>query len=219
MNNGDTSSDPSSATQRSYARLRRMIVTGEIAPGAKLKVERLKTVLATGATPIREALGLLTSDQLVERTDQRGYRAAPADRARFMEILALRCSLEGLALRESIAQATPTWDEQLLRALGRAAKTEPDDFEQGEVWHKAFHMTLLDGCQMPLLRRLCDQLYDLNIRYRYLAGQALDYGRRNVCSEHADIVAAARVRDADLAVSRLVKHYNMTGAYLADRLD
>jgi len=59
--------------------LRDAIITGEIAPGEKLKVESLKTTLSMGTSPVREALSLLTSDQLVERRDQRGFRAAQAN--------------------------------------------------------------------------------------------------------------------------------------------
>jgi len=52
------------------------IVKGAIEPGAKLKIDGLRELLDTGASPIREALSLLTSDNLVERIDQRGFRSA-----------------------------------------------------------------------------------------------------------------------------------------------
>ncbi|HEX8485342.1 GntR family transcriptional regulator [Sphingomonas sp.] len=210
--------DPSSATERAYGRLRRMIVTGEIAPAQRLKVETLKQLLDTGATPIREALSLLTSDQLVERVDQRGFRSAPATKARFIEILTLRCTLESLALTRAIASGTAEWDERLVLALHRTTRAPRTLFEESEVHHKAFHMTLLDACGMPMLLRLCGQLYDLNIRYRYLAGTAVDYGRRDIAREHGDVVAAVLDRDAPLAAERLVSHYQRTGQYLADKL-
>ena len=60
-----------SSTQRVFVELRDRIIQGDIAPGERLKVDSLKTLLNVGATPIREALSLLTSDQLVERLDQR----------------------------------------------------------------------------------------------------------------------------------------------------
>jgi len=210
--------DVSSATQKAYRMLRWMIVTGEIAPATKLKVETLKAMLDMGTTPIREALSLLTSDQLVERIDQRGFRSAPASKARFLEILALRCALESLALRSSIAHATPEWDEQLVVSLHRISRAPSDVFEESDARHKAFHMALLGACDMPVLLKLCDQLYDLNIRYRYLAGRSTDYGKRNIAQEHGDVIAAILDRDADRATSLLVSHYQRTGQYLADKL-
>ncbi|MEV8469075.1 GntR family transcriptional regulator, partial [Fluviibacterium sp. DFM31] len=83
-----------SATQGAYQAIRQMIITGELAPGEKLKIEHLKDRMNTGASPIREALTLLVSDQLVERLDQRGFRAAPVSQENFGEILKLRCALE-----------------------------------------------------------------------------------------------------------------------------
>ena len=80
----------SSATQQAYETLRRMIVNGELRPGEKLKIEGLRRRLETGSSPIREALSLLTSDSLVERIDQRGFRTAAVSAENFAEILSLR---------------------------------------------------------------------------------------------------------------------------------
>jgi len=168
-----------SATQKTYVELRRMIVCGEIDPGEKLKIEGLRKRLHTGASPIREALSLLTSDNLVERMDQRGFRASP-------------------------------------NRMVRAQRVGDAAFED---LHKAFHMSLLANCDAPILLKFCSQLYDLNIRYRYLAGHALNYKRRDVTKEHDEIMNAAILGDADAAARWLLSHYRETGAYLVDLLD
>lgn len=205
---------PSSATQKAYLLLRRMILVGELAPGEKLKIDALKKALDTGASPVREALSLLTSDQLVERIDQRGFRAASASKSNFEEILGLRCALEEMALRQSIAQSDGDWEDRVVLAHHRMVRQDRDNVEAYEETHKAFHMALLSDCRSPILIKFCNQLYDLNIRYRYLAGKALGYQRRDVNREHAAILAAAIDRNADLAVRRLVDHYRQTGDFL-----
>lgn len=208
-----------SATHRIYLRIRRMIVTGEIAPGEKLRIENLSKRLDSGTAPIREALSLLTSDQLVERIDQRGFKAAPASRAHFGEILRLRCVLDPLALREGIERASAAWEERLVLAHHRLSRSSPDGRgEEFEDLHRAFHMVLLENCSSPMLLKLCGQLYDLNIRYRYLAGEAIDYGSRDIAREHADLVGAVLDHDAARAVDHLVRHYQVTGRFLASRL-
>lgn len=207
-----------SATHRAYQQLRQMIVTGVLKPGEKLKIEGLRQRLDTGASPIREALSLLTSDNLVERIDQRGFRTAEISTENFEEILVLRCTLEELALRESLTRATETWEEQLVLAhhrMQRAKETQSETFEQ---FHKEFHMALLANAASPILLKFCSQLYDLNIRYRFLAGNALNYQRRDVGDEHKGILDAAIARDVDLASERLINHYRMTGAFLAGLL-
>lgn len=100
-----------SATKDAYNKLRDLLLTGELAPGEKLKIERLRGVLGIGASPIREALSLLVSDQLVVRHEQRGFRAAETSGDNFDEILSLRCTLEDKALRQSIGQSTEAWVE------------------------------------------------------------------------------------------------------------
>lgn len=203
-----------SATQRAYQDLRRMIVTGELGPGQKLKIEGLRERLDIGASPIREALSLLTSDHLVERIDQRGFRAAATSLENFTEILSLRCTLEDLALRQSIAAATQSWEENVVLSnhrMARARANKAPDFEQ---LHKAFHMALLANAPSQILLKFCGQLYDLNIRYRYLAAKTIGHRNRDVGDEHDQIMKAAIEGDADKASRRLLRHYRKTGSYL-----
>ena len=218
----DTVQNPStsdaSATQKTYLALRRMIVFGDIRPGEKLKIEGLRQRLDTGASPIREALSLLTSDNLVERIDQRGFRVAQTSRKNFEEILMLRCELEDTALRQSIANSTQDWEEAIVLGHHRMVRAQAAGDASFEDLHKAFHMALLGGCDAPILLKFCSQLYDLNIRYRYLAGSALNYQRREVSNEHQSIMDAVIAGDADVACAELLSHYRKTGAFLAGLL-
>lgn len=158
----------------------------------------------------------MTSDQLVERLDQRGFRCAPVSLKNFNEILRLRCALEDMALRQGIERATADWEEALVLAHHRLVRADAADDTPFEELHKAFHMALLSNCASPILLRYCSQLYDLNVRYRYLAGRALNYGRRDVAGEHRHILQATVERDADAASKHLVEHYQQTGAFLRD---
>lgn len=212
------SNSEASATQRTYDELRKLIVTGDIRPGEKLKIEGLRTRLQTGASPIREALSLLTSDNLVERMDQRGFRASPTSGKNFDEILMLRCELEDMALRESIANRSQDWEEIVVLSHHRMVRAQAGGDEAFEDLHKAFHMALLAKCERPILLKFCSQLYDLNIRYRYLAGSAVNYKRREVGSEHQSILDTAIEGDADGASTHLLSHYRKTGAFLVGLL-
>lgn len=215
----DTGGKETSATRTAYLTLRDMILTGALPAGQKLKIEKLRGMLNTGASPVREALSLLTSDMLVERIDQRGFRAAPANKANFEEILALRCTLEDLALRQSIKNATPAWEEQLVLSHHRMKKTKGKDTATFEEAHKTFHMALLAKSGSPMLERFCAQLYDLNIRYRNIASHNKTYPRRDVSAEHDDILDGAVERDAERASASLLNHYRLTGEYLSRSLE
>jgi len=219
VNSPDVGKAPASATQRAYQNLRQKIINGDIAPGERLKVEMLKTLLDTGASPIREALSLLTSDQLVERIDQRGFRSASVSKQHFQEILMLRCQLEDLAIRGSIQNGDTQWEENLVLSHHRLEQAERGDTDQREFHHRTFHESLLLGCGSPILLRFCNQLYDLNIRYRFLAGKSLRYKNRRTDKEHQAILDAVIARDEKAASSHLVNHYTVTGDFLADQFE
>ncbi|GAA0775756.1 GntR family transcriptional regulator [Roseibium denhamense] len=211
--NSDTTQE-ASATHRAYLMIRRMILVGELAPGEKLKIETLRKILDMGGSPIREALTLLVSDLLVERLDQRGFRAAEISAHNFQEILNLRCHLEEIALRESLREADHAWEDRLVISHHRMMREPRTNVERFEELHKAFHMNLLSGSHSPVLLKFCNQLYDLNIRYRYLAGKDLSYARRDIGKEHTDIMNAAVDRDVETACRLLLDHYRNTGAFL-----
>ncbi len=215
----DTDGKETSATHGAYLKLREMILTGALPPGEKLKIEQLRGLLSTGASPVREALSLLTSDMLVERIDQRGFRAAPVGKANFEEILLLRCTLEETALRASIRNADAAWEDRLVLRHHHMKKASQRDAPDFEIAHKAFHMGLLDNAHLPMLKRYCSQLYDLNIRYRYLAAGGPSYQKRSIAAEHQEILDAALDRDADVTTKLLIDHYRRTGEYLSSQME
>lgn len=204
-----------SATQRAYSSLRRMIILCDIAPGEKLKIDELRQKLDIGTSAIREALSLLVSDQLVLRLDQRGFKSADVNKTNFQEILELRSMLEERALSLSIKNTHPEWEEQIVLAGYRLQQAEKAGLETMEDQHKEFHMALIGNCGAPLLLRYCEQLYDLNIRYRYVAAAKDAYSRRDVRTEHQEILEAVLDRDVETASKRLLEHYALTGDYLS----
>ena len=209
-----------SSTSWVVSELKRRIVVGELKPGERLKIEELRDRLGVGSSPIREALSLLTSDRLVDRLEQRGFRVAAADQDHFRDILRTRCWLEERAIRESVARGDDAWEETLVLSHHRLSRSErkPEEnpFEDNawESLHKALHQALIAACGSPIVLQYCSELYDLNVRYRYLAAEAKGYGSRDVAAEHAAIVDAAIKRDADLAARLLMEHYGRTGEFL-----
>jgi len=210
-----------SITQRVYQALRSDILRGALKPGLRLKVEQLRKEYGVGTSPLREALSLLTSDCLVERIDQRGFRVSPVSQREFDELLKTRCWLEEQALRESIAHATEQWHEQLVLSNYRLSRIPRSSSTQRfvanadwEAAHKGFHTTLIAQCGSSIMLRFCHQLYDQNVRYRQLSGSTA-YPERDVTEEHCAICDAVLNNDADLAVQLLRAHYEETSLHSA----
>lgn len=211
---------PVSMTSRAYARLKRDIISGQLHPGRKLKIEALRDEYDVGTSPIREALSLLTSDHLVERIDQRGFRVTPVSEGEFSELLKTRCWLEAIALRESIKCGPSAWEERVVLAnyrLSRIPRSESSDqFIANETWeaaHKHFHMTLISECGSSIMLKFCNQLYDQNIRYRQLSGEKA-YPARDIAEEHNAICDAVLARDEQAAAALLLMHYQKTSEFV-----
>lgn len=215
---------PGSATRATsvYDQLRADLVGGVLEPGSKLAIESLAERYATGATPLREALNRLIADGLVERREQRGFAVAGISAADLVEITKTRCWLEEIALRESIAAHTTEWEEALVLAHHRLAKTprslSPTSFEDNPAWeplHRAFHRALIAGCGSRWLLGFCDQLADQHHRYRRLSAPRA-FHKRGVRNEHQQLVEAALGGRADEAAGLLRAHFERTAKIIQD---
>lgn len=216
--------EPSSQTYRAYSLLREAILAGTLRPGARIKIDTIRETTGIGMSPVREALSLLSSEGLVNRHDQRGFWAAEIGKEDFSELLRTRCWVEEKALRESIARGGADWQAAVTEAEARLAatprSTRSDSFQSNDAWeiaHRDFHRALIAACGSRYLLQFCSRLYDLNIRYRNIAGR-LAYPERRVDVEHREIRDKALARDADAAVAVLIHHYETTGGYVARRL-
>ena len=87
-----------------------------------------------------------------------------------------------------------------------------------EIHHKVLHKTIISACKSELLLHFCDRMYDLNIRYRRVAGSPVD-SARDVENEHTAIVQAALGRDEERAVKLLLTHYNRTADLVRNALE
>src|ERR1700709_2862550 len=128
-----------------YAALRDQIVRGEFAPGKRLSETELGDRLGVSRTPIREALGRLRDDRLVEVRPQIGTfvaRISPqsVSDAQFireaLECTAVRVAAE-LANEESMAQL-----EENLRAQERA--TDRFDIDAWQLLDDTYHRQICD---------------------------------------------------------------------------
>lgn len=207
-----------SLTSLAHHRIREMVLSGELQPGTRIQIDVLRKKLDMGASPVREALSILSSEQLVVRNEQRGFWAPSISAEDFAILLETRCRVEGLAFADAIRCGGPDWEERIvllqyrLNALDRATKNK-----EWEIAHREFHAALIAACPSQYLLNFCAQLYDLAVRYRNVARSAA-YPARKITEEHSMISEAALARDTDRAVALLIDHYRKTGDFLAQEL-
>ncbi|TPQ33104.1 GntR family transcriptional regulator [Bradyrhizobium guangdongense] len=216
---------PATLATTIYARLKADILTTRLEPGRKLQSRFLMEQYNVGQTPLREALNRLTTEEFVVGMEQRGFYVKEVSREELQELTKTKCWVEGLALRESMQNATQAWEESLLVAHHRLDRTprslKADTFEDNPDWekvHRAFHATLIGLCGSRPLLGFCEQLADRLYRYRMMS-IAKAYPARKVGAEHRDILQAVLAKDIEEAVRRLQQHYQRTADVIYSDLD
>lgn len=193
------------------------ILSGALAPGEKVNLDRLRAAHDTSASPLREAMMRLVASGLVDFEDQRGYRVAAVSAANLAEITMLRQESEALALRCAIARGTLDWEAAVIGALHRLERTPcaPND-PAADRWqdaHRRFHLALIAGADLPLLAQVCAKLLTLAERYQRRFPAAPGGAPRDA-DAHRAIAEAAVARDLPRAEALLRSHIAQGGARL-----
>ena len=143
--------------------IERLIVSGEIRPGAKLTEAMLSERLGVSRGPIREAFRVLEEAGLVRQEKNRGVfvRDVPLDEA--LEIYELRAVLEA-HIGQRLAGAIQSGQLRELRAMVRSmqAAVKAKQTDQYHLLNLSFHDRMLDFAGnrklAALYRRLIKEL-------------------------------------------------------------
>jgi GntR family carbon starvation induced transcriptional regulator len=192
------------------------IVSGALKPGRKLRVVELKNHYGIGASPLREALLLVTSLGYATGESHRGYRVAEVSPEDLADITRAREILEEGMLGASMANSNDEWEigvgvalERLRRAVTKAG---PDGFQSSDAVaasHKLLHAALVSNCGSSRLMDTQSLLFDQARRYRDVmfggVKSPIDFIR--VHEELVEVVLGGHIDRARLA---LREHLNLT---------
>ena len=186
--------------------LRRMILDGELAPGASIGQTAAAQRLGVSRIPLREALKTLEAEGLVVHARHRGYAVAQLSLDELRENYRIRELLEAEAVTRAVERLTGP-DVERLAALAQRVEeaVAAGDLQSLPALNREFHFALFELCGMPRLLTILRTLWDATDAYRavYLAGAEHLHG---VLHEHDSLVTAVRRRDAAAAVAALATH-------------
>ncbi len=188
------SSTPLTRVEETVHAVRADIVSGELEPGSKLAVDRLRTRYGVGSSTIREALSLLLPDGLVTARGQRGFAVSEISIDDLQDLSNTRILLETDALRTSIARGDDDW----------------------EVRNHQFHDATTAACGSRWILHMLNILHHHTERYRRLALTDRSIPR-DVHAEHLALMEATLARDADTACEVAAMHIQRTTDVLAAR--
>jgi DNA-binding GntR family transcriptional regulator len=188
-------------TAEQYARLRKEILDGAFAPGAILLETVLSARYGVSRTPVREALGRLAQDGLIERST-RGFRIKERNPEEILEIYEARIALEARSA-ELAARRRTDFDLARMAHLvsERRAATDPAGFGPlNNRWHDAMRLSAHNATIADLLARVDSLL--LLYRPRTVTRPVDDQSAQ----EHADIGDAIAAGDEAAAGALMSEH-------------
>jgi DNA-binding GntR family transcriptional regulator len=201
---------PVSVGESAYRRVRADIIFGRLAPGQRLRLERLKEDYGVGVSTLREILNRLQSERLVVAEGQKGFAVAPVSAVNLKEIAALRQLLECRALEQSFRAGDVEWEGDVVAAHHRLARMEErmaeGDRSEAELWKQydwQFHQALIAACGSRMLIANHAAVFDKYLRYQMIA---LSYRGDVASREHAELLDCALRRDAARACKVLTRH-------------
>jgi DNA-binding GntR family transcriptional regulator len=201
--------------------LRRSIVDGRLAPGARLVERELIERMGVSRTVLREALRQLESERLIDVVPSKGAVVRRLTRAEARDLYSIRSVLEGLAARLFVENAGAEDRRALETALERTAKAygrgDPGRIVEAK---NAFYDILFRGAGSETLSAMIGALQARVWRWRVL-GLAHPHRSRERSRESVEdlaaLVAAIRAGNAERA-ERIARDEVMNAAAEAMRL-
>jgi DNA-binding GntR family transcriptional regulator len=210
-----SSSTVGARTQTSIAidQIRSEIVSGNLRPLEKLRVQFLAKRYGLAASAIREALSRLVTDGLVAVEDQRGFRVGGVSRDDLEDLTETRVGIESLALTRAIEFGDVAWESDVLGAYHRLSRCvrpagpNTPEMRQWAACHRDFHRSLIAACRSEWLLYFCGMLYERSDRYRMLTVFTEEAYPRNADHEHEELMKAVIGRDARAACELIREHF------------
>jgi DNA-binding GntR family transcriptional regulator len=198
--------EPVSTVDRVADELRRALFDGELDPGTPLREVALADSLGVSRSTVREALGVLVAEGLVDRIPNKGTVVHELTPIEIRDICRARLVLETAGVR--LWHEASEWSRDAVRSaltgFNDLAETKATSQELTAA-HLEIHRALTGLTESPRLIAMAESLY-AEIR---LALASLDRARGNVREQahsHADLLRLLERGDLAEAESELAIH-------------
>jgi DNA-binding GntR family transcriptional regulator len=212
-----TAVETDSVGDRAYRRIRSDIIFGRLAPGQKLRLDRLRHDYGASVSTLRELLNRLASEGFIVAEGQRGFEVMPVSATNLREVAAMRELLECHALEESFAVGDMEWEGRVVAAHHKLALMEKrmlaGDRSNAETWKRydwEFHHALISACGSNALLATHAGIYDKYLRYQMVA---VVFRGEAAAREHQALLEHALRREAAPAREILATHINACVAH------
>ncbi len=199
------------------SRIRAGIITGEIESGRLYTIGEFADQFGVSATPVREALGDLAVDGLIEMVPNRGFMVPPVTEEDLDEIFELRLMLEVPAVARVSGHIGPLALKRCRQLIEQGnARAAGGDVAAFLDVDRAFHLELLQQVGNSRLVQVVERLRDQARLYGIVA-LAADRRLGAAAAEHEALLTAVEAGDAEGARVLMARHLEHTRGTWAGR--
>ncbi len=189
-----------------YSEVRRMVLEGDLQPGATVSQVELARGLQLSITPLREALGRLETEGFLSLNAHRTMTINPLSTKELDDLYRLRILLDPYA----VVLAAHRMTKEEAATLLQMAKHDGGAPATVMASNREFHRAIYGNSGNVLLTRILDQLWNATDRYR-LALLARDRSDLTTAvREHVRIAEAISAGDAPAAAQLMREHVEGT---------
>jgi DNA-binding GntR family transcriptional regulator len=190
-----------------YIALKQRIISGELEGGDALKQNEIAEEFGISKIPVREALRLLETENLIEFRPRRGAVVTILSPTDLHQILDMRIALECRAIELAIPNMVENDFSTAADILARYSREI--DAEQWARHNIQFHLCLYAPSGN---RHLLDSISELQARVGTMMRMkvSLASGLKRPHEEHCALLEACRNRQVKIAVRILRKHIEIT---------
>jgi len=196
----------STLNERVYRRIRDSVTSGAVPPSTRLDEQSLATEMGVSRTPVREAIGKLTKEGLVEYRPYQGNFVRAFNARQVNDLYEVRKALELLAVRLAVPRLTP--DD--LAALGAILDDVQEARERGDMAtysaaDRCFHAAVAIASGNETLVESLDRL-GLQIQLVRTAANHDPAVVNRTAHQRPGILAAMEAGDAERAAALMAEH-------------
>lgn len=201
-----------SGRDKAYQHLRHALLHSPELAGTFLNEQAVADELNISRTPVREALLLLSVEGLVQLVPNRGALVPAVTPEQIGDTLEARAVIETWAIRETVRRGRVPVD-----AMRAALARQIDLQDAGTVTDfiaadRDFHAALVDAAGNRVMSAMYELVRDRHVVVGVAAVQRHPGERADVVAEHAAILDALQVLDADAALAAMQGHLAQTTA-------
>ncbi|OBF29735.1 GntR family transcriptional regulator [Mycobacterium sp. ACS4331] len=201
--------------EKVFDAVRDEVLSGRIPPGTKLKLVDYSQRFDVSLSVIREAMGRLAEQGLLQANPQRGFSTLSLSTDDLTDLTRARVIIESATLRESISNGDLAWEAAVVAAHHRLASTPVNDADglitrEFASVHREFHVALLAGSGNVHLESVATSLRDRSELYLHWSRHLGADAGRDIAAEHRELMELALARDAEAGAKSLECHIQRT---------